>query len=121
MAAVRQLFLLFWLGIEATSESLDDDARKVCIDEHNKFRSELALGRTINADGDALPKAADMNRLVSDDWRRASGRRRLQKYGELLETSAVEWAARCKFEHTPNTDYGQNLFITSDEQIEAGL
>lgn len=37
-----------------------------------------------------------------------------QKYSTELEEKAQDWAKGCNFAHTPNINYGQNLFMSSE-------
>ncbi|KAI6212409.1 hypothetical protein M3Y94_00020200 [Aphelenchoides besseyi] len=88
--------LVVLLLIALTSaDVLDSTGRQTCIDEHNRFRGELARGKVVNEGGESLQKAVDMNEL---------------KYNEDLEAKAQDWAKKCKMEHTPDVNYGQNLW-----------
>ncbi|KFD49201.1 hypothetical protein M514_09923 [Trichuris suis] len=94
---------------------LTDRAKKACIDTHNKFRQQLALGRVPKQ-----PRATQMLRLEWD---------------EELSKVAGKWASKCVFKHSNTDDYcginnhesvGENLGtgtmfvseeLTSEEQV----
>ncbi|KAI6212496.1 hypothetical protein M3Y94_00032300 [Aphelenchoides besseyi] len=70
-----------------------------CLDSHNAYRSDLAQQKVKNGAGQTMPGATDMNEL---------------KYGKDLEAKAQDWAKQCPgMSHTPNANYGQNLFWSS--------
>ncbi|KAI6214526.1 SCP-like protein [Aphelenchoides besseyi] len=81
-------------------DNLDSNGKRTCLNEHNRYRSDLANGKVQNGNGQRMPKAANMNEM---------------KYGKDLEAKAQDWAKRCPgMKHTPNPTYGQNLYWTSE-------
>ncbi|KAI6212721.1 hypothetical protein M3Y94_00061800 [Aphelenchoides besseyi] len=86
---------------DVLADPLDAAGQQACVSEHNKYRSELALGNVKNGAGQTMQKATDMNQL---------------KYDKELEAKAQDWAKDCKNKmvHTPNIKYGQNLFWSSE-------
>ncbi|KAI6186032.1 SCP extracellular domain containing protein [Aphelenchoides besseyi] len=59
------VFLVVFLLVALTSaDVLNSTGRQACVDEHNRFRGELARGKVVNKGGERLQKAVDMNELV---------------------------------------------------------
>ncbi|KAI6187561.1 Vap-1 [Aphelenchoides besseyi] len=99
---VYSLFL-FSLFVVVLCDNLDNRGKRTCLNEHNRYRSDLANGKVKNGNGQRMPKAADMNEMG---------------YSKELEAKAQNWAKRCPMmHHTPNPTYGQNLYWTSESQL----
>ncbi|CAD5226999.1 unnamed protein product [Bursaphelenchus xylophilus] len=92
---------LFVICVTVVSgDVLTDSAKIAALKNHNDHRRVIAKGNDKNKDSANMPKASNMQKLV---------------YNKDLEKKAQDWAAQCKFEHTPQTGdhYGQNLYMTS--------
>ena len=60
---ISSIFLFFFI-LTVNANNLDSDGKKLCLAEHNRYRSELANGNVKSATKN-MPSAGDMNELVS--------------------------------------------------------
>ncbi|KAL3124615.1 hypothetical protein niasHT_010456 [Heterodera trifolii] len=72
-----------------------EEDKNAAVQCHNKFRSELALGNSLNkTGGNKMPSASNMRKMEWDD--------NLAKF-------AAEWANKCSISHSWNGWAGENL------------
>uniref|UniRef100_A0A915DPQ7 SCP domain-containing protein n=1 Tax=Ditylenchus dipsaci TaxID=166011 RepID=A0A915DPQ7_9BILA len=80
--------------------ALSASERTTVLNAHNNFRSQLALGKAVDKNNNAMPKGKNIYQLT---------------YSTSLETSAQNWANGCVFEHSGAEDKGRTsmlLFLT---------
>ncbi|KJH49822.1 SCP-like protein [Dictyocaulus viviparus] len=80
------------------------DERDTLLREHNKYRSNVALGKyKIKASGSKLTQLPTAVRMIQ------------LKYNCSLEASSLQWATdvECKMIHSQTNGVGENLFVTS--------
>lgn len=75
---------------------MTDSIRKTIVDEHNKLRSTLALGKAQNKSSGFLPSGSNINKL---------------SYDCNLEKETQEWIDKCTFQHAPlNGAASENIY-----------
>ncbi|CAD5220134.1 unnamed protein product [Bursaphelenchus okinawaensis] len=96
---LRFVLIAAFLHDVVVGDLLSDSGKKAFLSNHNEHRRSIAKGNEKNKNQQAMPKATNMLKMV---------------YNKDLEKKADDWAKACNFEHTPNIDYGQNLFMSSE-------
>ncbi|KHJ88200.1 SCP-like protein [Oesophagostomum dentatum] len=85
------------------NSAMTDQARDAVLKIHNKFRSSLAHGLEMDKLGEYAPKAAKMLKMI---------------YDCDLEASAEKHAEECIFDHSDTPGVGQNLWSTSELNLD---
>ncbi|CAJ0602553.1 unnamed protein product [Cylicocyclus nassatus] len=78
------------------SNGMDDDIRQAFLKTHNDLRSLVANGKAEDGKGGYAPSAAKMFKL---------------KYDCDVEKHAVKHAAKCVFQHSNDSDFGENIYM----------
>ncbi|EYC04856.1 hypothetical protein Y032_0085g1832 [Ancylostoma ceylanicum] len=88
------------------TDNMTDDVRQKFLDVHNKYREMVAKGEAKDKIGGTAPKAARMFKL---------------RYDCGLESTAVKYAQKCTYEHSPieERNYaGENLYSSKNPDLK---
>nr|ALA23464.1 cap-4 [Haemonchus contortus] len=111
MFSLKELALLALLTTSARAsmcsdaEGMSDEVRKMFVEKHNEYRTQVAKGEAKNKLGGNAPKAARMLKMT---------------YDCAIEENMMNYAKECKFAHNSYKDrnyWGQNLYMTSARNI----
>ncbi|RCN52911.1 SCP-like protein [Ancylostoma caninum] len=85
---------------------MTDNVRQKFLDVHNKYREMVAKGEAEDGLGGKAPKAARMFKL---------------RYDCGLESTAVEYAKKCNYDHSPLEERsyaGENLYSSENPKMD---
>nr|ALA23442.1 cap-6 [Haemonchus contortus] len=111
MFSLKELALLALLTTSARAsmcsdaEGMSDEVRKMFVEKHNEYRTQVAKGEAKNKLGGNAPKAARMLKM---------------SYDCAIEENMMDYAKECKFAHNSYKDrhyWGQNLYMTTARNL----
>ncbi|CAD5223938.1 unnamed protein product [Bursaphelenchus okinawaensis] len=95
-------FVVLGLVIATAAGQLSASDRQYVVDQHNKYRAQVAGGTAVGAGNVTLPTAGDMKALV---------------YSTDLEQEATTYAEKCVWAHSGTQD-GENLYSLTRTSTE---
>uniref|UniRef100_A0A7I4YTJ8 SCP domain-containing protein n=1 Tax=Haemonchus contortus TaxID=6289 RepID=A0A7I4YTJ8_HAECO len=105
VALLAQLATLGQTSMCPDTEGMSDEIRKMFVEKHNEYRTQVAKGEAKNKLGGNAPKAARMLKMT---------------YDCAIEENMMNYAKECKFAHNSYKDrnyWGQSLYMTSARNI----